>query len=51
MDMSLSKLQEMMVKGRKAQQGVVHGGQRVGWDLVTEQQSLGVQWIILWKDM
>ena len=38
MDMSLSKLQEM-VKDREAWHAVVHGWQRVGCDLATEQQQ------------
>ena len=37
MDMSLSKLWEI-VKGREAWRATVHGSQRVGHDLVTEQQ-------------
>ena len=38
MDMSLSKLQEMM-KSREAWRAAVHGSQRVGHDLATEQQQ------------
>ena len=37
-DMSLSKLREM-VKDREACRAAVHGSQRVGHDLVTEQQQ------------
>ena len=37
MDMGLSKLQEML-KDREAWHAAVHGSQRVGHDLVTEQQ-------------
>ena len=37
MDMNLSKLQEM-VKDIKAWCATAHGSQRVGQDLVTEQQ-------------
>ena len=40
MDMSLSKLR-VMVKDREAWYAVVHGSQRVGQDLATEQQLLG----------
>ena len=36
MDMSLSKLKEI-VKGREAWHAAVHGSQKVGHDLVTEQ--------------
>ena len=36
MDMSLSKLKET-VKGREAWHAAVHGSQKVGHDLVTEQ--------------
>ena len=39
MDMSLSKLQEM-IKDREAWPAAVHGLQRVGHDLTTEQQQL-----------
>ena len=38
MDMSLSKLQEM-VKDREAWHAAVHAAQRVGHNLVTEQQQ------------
>ena len=38
MDASLSKLWEI-VKDREACNGVVHGPQRVGHDLATEQQQ------------
>ena len=38
MEMSLSKLGEI-VKDREAWHTVVHGSQRVGHDLVTEQQQ------------
>ena len=38
MDMSLSKLQEI-VKGREAWHAAVHGSQRIGHDLATEQLS------------
>ena len=38
MDMSLSKLQEI-VKDRGASHAAVHGGRRVGHNLVTEQQQ------------
>ena len=41
MDMSLSKLREM-VKDRKAWHAAIHGLQRVGHDLVTEQQQQSV---------
>ena len=40
LDMRLSKFQEM-VKDREAWYAVVHGSQRVGQDLATEQQLLG----------
>ena len=39
MDTNLSKLQER-VKDREAWHAAVHGSQRVGHDLVTEQQSI-----------
>ena len=39
-DMSLSKLWEK-VKDREVQQAVVHGSQRVGHYLMTEQQQEG----------
>ena len=41
MDMSLSKLREM-VKDRKAWHAAIHGLQRVGHNLVTEQQQQSV---------
>jgi len=41
MDMSLSKLQEI-VKDRETLCAAVHGSQRVGHDLATEQQQLRV---------
>ena len=41
MDMSLSKLGEM-VKDRKAWRAAIHGSQRVGHNLVTEQQQQSV---------
>ena len=37
MDMSLSKLQ-VLVKDREAWRAAAHGAQRVGHDLVTQQQ-------------
>ena len=40
MDMNLGKLR-VMVKDREAWYAVVHGSQRVGQDLATEQQLLG----------
>ena len=40
MDMNLSKLQEI-VKGREAWCVAIHGSQRVGYDLATEQQQPG----------
>ena len=39
MDTNLSKLQER-VKDREAWHAAVHGSQRVGYDLVTEQQCI-----------
>ena len=41
MDMSLSKLRAI-VKDREALRAAVHGSQRVGHDLATEQQQLRV---------
>ena len=38
MDMSLSKLQEM-VKDREAWRAALHGSQRLGHDLASEQQQ------------
>ena len=40
-DMNLNKLQEMM-KDREAWRAAVHGSQRLGHDLVTEQQQIKV---------
>ena len=39
MDMNLSKLWEMIVKDREAWRTAVKGWQRVGHDLVNEQQQ------------
>ena len=41
MDMSLSKLRET-VKDREACRAAVHGSQRVGHNLATEQQRAGL---------
>ena len=47
MDMSVSKLQER-VKDREAWHAAVHGSQRVGHDVVTEQQIYIYKLIINW---
>ena len=41
MDMNLSKLPEI-VKDREAWHAAVHGGHRVGHDLVTEHQQQSI---------